>query len=464
MQNNRGNFTMNRKLYSFLIFTLLAVSSLSAKTKITIKNTVGADSDSVGDWDLYTQQKETDINEKDTASKTFAFGDRFQIDLDSKQLDGRFRLETLFHKTNVTYDGEKLDYDDEIPKLLFVPSGFLHYKPIKQFGIIGGNNFYKHFAIQSGYLAAADDTTKYARLLTDSLGEDRYFTSGDVGIYSNGMAGGITSDWNLGEDEQIYLKMAGGATIYPEKDDDDKLPKAIDFGINAGILNLVDFGFTAHDVTEDTRKFGVFAGYTGNENLILNTGFYYNFTDSDYLPEMCVERSGDYEFKKQTTKYALGLSAGYNFAEKGFGIYGDLITGLTNEYIGKVKYYDADGNLIDTKITTIIRGNSVVKYKNGTAKRTDEFTHEAVPFYGQIRLTYQFTESLEGSLNFKLRTMLRDTDCQWVTLYPRLKFDLPNNYGAIGAGLRLDMNKARYDGTSSISIPLTYTYKFKKKF
>ena len=398
---------MTRKLLTFAILSLAAVS-LSAKTKLTIKNTVGADSDELGDYDFFTTQSEKDISDKTTEAKTFAFGDRFQIDLDSKQLDGRFRLETLFHKTNVTYDGEKLDYDDEVPKLLFVPSGFLHYKPIKQFGIVGGNNFYKHFAIQSGYLAAADDTTKYGRLLTDSLGEDRYFSSGSVGIYSNGMAGGITSDWDLGD--TVYLKMAGGATIYPEKDDDGELPKAIDFGLNAGGLNLVDFGFTAHDVSEDTRKFGVFAGYTGNQNLVLNTGFYYNFTDSDYLPEMRVERSGEYEFKKQTTKYALGLSAGYNFAEQGFGIYGDLITGLTNEYIGKVKYYDSDGNLIDTKIESIIRGATVVKYKNGKAKRTDEFTHEGVPLYAQVRLTYQFTESVEGAFNFKVRTLMRASD------------------------------------------------------
>lgn len=454
---------MNRKYLAFTALALLAAGTISAKTKLTIKNTVGADSDQVGDYDLYTNQKEKDISDKTSEAKTLAFGDRFQIDLSNNYLEGRFRLETLYHDTDLFYDGEKVDYEDEIPKILFVPSGFLHIKPVKQFGVVGGNNFYKHFAIPSGYLAAADDTTKYGRMLTDSLGEDRYLTSGDVGIYSNGMAGGITSDWDIGDSG--YLKLAGGATIYPEKDSEtDELPKAIDFGVNAGLLNLFDFGFTAHDISEDTRKFGAFLGYTGNSNIVLNTGFYYNFTDSDYLPEMKVERSGDYEFKKQTTKYALGLTGGYKSAEKGFGIYGDMITGLTNEYIGKVKYYDSEGNLIDTKITTIIRGNSIVKYKDGSAKRTDEFTHNAIPFYGQIRLTYQLTDAVEAAFNFKLRTMINDSDCQWITLYPRLKIDLPQNYGTIGAGIRLDMNKTCYNGVSCISVPLTYTYKFKKKF
>ena len=458
----KENMRMKRYILTFTIFAL-TVATLSAKTKLTIKNTVGADSDEVGDYDLYTTQNETDISKKTTTAKTFAFGDRFQIDLESTHLDGRFRLETLYHDTSVTYDGEKIDYEDGIPKILFVPSGFLHFKPIQQLGFVGGTNFYKRFAIPSGYLAASDDTTKYGRLLTDSLGEDRYFTSGDVGIYSNGIAGGVTSDWSVGESG--YLKLAGGATVYPEKNSDtNKIEKAVDFGVNFGTKNLLDFGFTAHDVTEDTHKFGAFAGYTGNKNLVLNTGFYYNFTDSDYLPEMKVERSGEYEFKKQTTKYALGFSGGYKFEESGFGIYGDMITGLTNEYIGKVKYYDADGNLIDTKTTTIIRGNSVVKYKDGKAKRTDEFTHEGIPFYGQIRLTYQFSPSVEGAFNFKLRTMLHDNSCRWITLYPRLKIDLPSNAGTIGAGIRFDMNAARYDGVSGISIPLTYTYKFKRKF
>ena len=54
-------------------------------------------------------------------------------------------------------------------------------------------------------------------------------------------------------------------------------------------------------------------------------------------------------------------------------------------------------------------------------------------------------------------------DTTWITLYPRVKIDVGNN-GSIGAGLRFDMNAARYDGLSGISIPLTYTYKFKKKF
>ena len=67
-------------------------------------------------------------------------------------------------------------------------------------------------------------------------------------------------------------------------------------------------------------------------------------------------------------------------------------------------------------------------------------------------------------LNFKIRTLLHASDTTWITVYPRFKFDLPANAGTIGTGIRFDMNAARADGLTALSIPLTYTYKFKKKF
>ena len=444
---------MNKKYLTVTILTIFGAFSLFAKTKLTVKNTVGADSDEIGDYDLFSRTNETDINDEIQTSNGFSFGDQFQLDLKNKQLSSRFRLTALYQ-----------NMDDSLSDIFIFPEGYVHYSPIPQLGVAFGNSFFKHFAIPSAYLAADDTTTKYGRLLTDSLGEERYFGNDTVSIFSNGFAGGVTSDWNFGD--SVYLKMAGGATFYP---DEDEFEKAVDFGLNAGLSNLFDFGFTAHNVTEDDRKFGAFAGYTGNQNLILNAGFYYNFTTSDYLPQERVVGSDDddndvYKFKKQSTKYALGFSGGYNFIEKGFGIYGDFITGLTNEYIGNIKYYDSNGNLISTETTTIVRGSTVVKYKNGKAKRTDKFTSDGIPFYSQIRLTYQISESVEAMLNLKIRTLLNASDTTWITIYPRFKFDLPAGKGTIGSGIRFDMNAAKTEGISAISIPLTYTYKFKKSF
>ena len=196
----------------------------------------------------------------------------------------------------------------------------------------------------------------------------------------------------------------------------------------------------------------------------MNAAFYYNFTDSEYLPEARVNRGGVDEFKKQTTKYAVGLSVGYDFKNVGFSIFADFITGLTNEYIGKIKYYDDDDNLIKTETTTIIRDQTIVKYEENTPKRTDEFVHEAIPLYGQIKMTYAFSDNVEAALNIKCRTLLNDFASSWITVYPRVNVELPQKIGDIALGVRLDCNLSRYKGVSSFSVPVTYTYKFKKKF
>ena len=105
-----------------------------------------------------------------------------------------------------------------------------------------------------------------------------------------------------------------------------------------------------------------------------------------------------------------------------------------------------------------------VKYKNGKAKRNDKFTSGAIPFYHQLRLSKTISENLELELNFKLRTMFGDTDSTWTTLYPKVTVELPSDAGSISTGIRFNWNNAQYDGLSSVSIPLTWSYKFKKKF
>lgn len=435
-----------KRLIAAALLLLSAAGAFSAKAKLTIKNTLGADFDALGDYDFFALTNESDINDETESETVFAFGDRLQADFESEDVVARARLEVLYASAEAAP-----------AKLLFVPTGFVHLLPQAHLGFVAGNNFYKHFAVPSAYLAAADDTTKYGRLLTDSLGAEHYFGSDSVALFSNGYAGGLTSAWQLGANG--YVKFAGGATVYPDGSDTEK---AFDFGINLGNEYLFDFCFTAHNMNDDERKFGLFAGVAGNPNLVLNAAFYYNFTTSDYLPEERVERSGVDEFKKQSAKYALGFSGGYLFSNTGFGIYADVISALTNEYIGTIKYYDSDGNLIDTKTATIVRGSTIVKYKNNKAKRTDEFTHEGIPFYSQLRLTYQLSDTVESAFNIKLRTLLHASDATWLTLYPRVTVALP--VGSVTAGLRLDMNQARYNGISSIAFPISYTYKFKQKF
>ncbi len=169
--------------------------------KLTITNTVGADSETLGDYDLYSYLRETDVNGDTQSENVFAFADEFQLDFKSKYVDARFRLETLYTSA-----------EDADSSLIFIPSGFVHYEPLKQIGIIAGTSFYKRFAIKSAYVAAADDTTKYGRLLTDSLGYDGYIGNEYVSLYTNGFCGGLTSEWVFGDFDEIYLKMAAGGT------------------------------------------------------------------------------------------------------------------------------------------------------------------------------------------------------------------------------------------------------------
>ncbi len=456
----QGNY-MKRIFYGIML--AVAVSGAAFAQKLTIKNIFGADKDELfGDYDLFTQTKETDYNGDTKSEDVFLLGDRLQADYKSKILSGRLRLDMLYKNA-----------DEDTADFVMAPSGFIHFTPIKQLGFAAGNNFFSHFAIPSCYLAAADETTKYGRLLTDSLGHEEYWTTGNAAIYGTAFASGITSEWGGGKHDPYYARAAAGSTLYTDFDGETEY--AIDAGINIGIPSSFDFGATAHDLTHDDRKLGVFAGLTAVPNLILNAGFYYNFTASDYLPEARVTRKdddGNYydKFKKQKTKYALGISGGYTFKDAGFGIFADVISGLTNEYIDEIEWCDNDGNTVETKTTTIVRGSTIVKYKqdkNGVykAKRTDEFSHSAIPLYSQLRLTYDVAEDLNVALNVKLRTMINDGSQTWLTLYPHATFALPDAFGDIKAGLRFDMNLTRYDeGFSGFSIPVTYTYKFKKDF
>ena len=132
-------------------------------------------------------------------------------------------------------------------------------------------------------MAAADDTTKHGRLLTDSLGEDLLFGTNDFSVYSNGFSGGITSFWKWGTFDEYYFKLAGGTTFCYVS---DEWKNAVDFGINLGIENIFDIGCTAQNILDADKKLGAFIGCTAVQNAVMNAAFYYNFTDSEYLPEV----------------------------------------------------------------------------------------------------------------------------------------------------------------------------------
>ncbi|MCR5401100.1 MAG: hypothetical protein K6E78_05825 [Treponema sp.] len=513
----RINSLFPKSNFSFLILFLLLLTSNADAQKLTIKNTFGADSENFSDYDIFTSERQTDINQDISTSNIFSIGDQLQADYKSSLLTGRLRLESAFQNGLTSSNGEDSNsgypastaYTEEnLPSFIFAPSGFVHFTPIEQFGLALGTSFYKQFAIPSAYLAAADDTSKYGRLITDSLGHEEYLGNESIALLFTGFAGGLSSNWYFGQSQEFYLKSAAGLTFAftsenstssdssgteastssstssgtesstasasDSSQDSVIFEYALDAGFNFGKENLFDIGFTAHDITSDSRKIAAFAGLTCIPDAVMNIGFYYNFTSSDFLPESRVTRSDDdtdldiYKYKKQKTKYALGASGGYYISSIGLGLYADVISGLNDEYIGQIEYVNSDGTST-YESASIKRGQTIVKYKqksNGSykAKRTDEFVEGAIPFYSQLRLTFDANPDLNLAFNFKLRTMLGDSDSTCITLYPRATYSLPDNIGSLSAGIRMEFNLTRYDGLSSISLPFTYTWKMKKKF
>ena len=190
----------------FSLFLLISLLQTGFAQKISIKNVFGADSDELGDYDLYSLTNETDETGTTVTKNIFSIGDRFQFDYSSKNLDGRFRLDLLYNNSGEDNFG-----------FVMAPTGFILFRPVKQLSFVLGNDFFKTFAIKSAYLAAADDTTKYGRLLINSLGNTNSFSSGGFTFVDQGFAGGISTNFVWGKDEQIYLNAAFGSTIFTTK-------------------------------------------------------------------------------------------------------------------------------------------------------------------------------------------------------------------------------------------------------
>ena len=120
-------------IYSFF---LLFLSPSFAKYKLTISNTVGSDFDELGDYDLFSYTKETDIKDNVLSETIFSFGNQFQLDWENELIDSRFRLDMLYTTA-----------EDSDAAFLLVPTGYVQFKLFPQLSILAGNDFFKKFAI-----------------------------------------------------------------------------------------------------------------------------------------------------------------------------------------------------------------------------------------------------------------------------------------------------------------------------
>ena len=366
-----------KKIVSAMLAGMLVCGALSAQS-IKIVNTFGGDADSTGGSDLFTFENQKDDEgayKNEFANKT-RVSDRLQLDASGEKFDGRVRLEFATTKLNGKESTIRL-------------RGYGRFKPIDQFQLIAGNDFSTKVVVDAGYLAASDDTPKYGRILQSGFG--------------------AISNWTFGEEKNINLKIAGGL-----KGTDDSFLDVknlgLDAGVNFGIKNLFSAGATFQNVTGDDFSAGVFAGLNAVENLILNIGYIYNDTDTDYITK--------------SAKSALSVTAGYNFKDLGLFVGADVISALGNDYLdkGETKKYEKDGSTL-------------------------------TPFLTKITVSYKATDDITVGAKAKVSLMLGDNDSVKTELYPNITYKLANKMGSLTTGVRMNLDK---NGLSKIAVPFNW--------
>ncbi|MDE5899286.1 MAG: hypothetical protein K2H09_08515 [Treponemataceae bacterium] len=368
---------------------------------MTLTNTFGGDYDDVATSDMITfsrfDDKGTDEDLKNPAdddvfSPSAIAGDRLQFDFVSAKFDGRLRLrlQTPALGSGGWNTGGGNGKGDA-PLIYF--QGYARFIPVEYVAFGFGNQYFLKTTLGGAYLPAAADVPAWGRMIRSGLS--------------------VTGKIPVG------LTLTGSFSPTGKLDNMDNL--GFDFGIDWLIANAVSIGATFQNVTsEKAFTSGVFAGLKAVDNLTLNAGFVWNAAENDFF--------------YKSSKTALQFSAGYTFVDAGFGLYLDLISGLSNEYI------NSDGD-------------------------TEEYTDDGVPFQAMVRATVNVTEAISLSLESIVKSMLGAEDTV-VQAYPYIKYKLPHNFGTFKAGVRLnfqDQPGTEMDGLKSFSFPISWEYKIISK-
>lgn len=305
--------------------------------------------------------------DKDFNRAEMNVGDRVQLDVSSEKLESRVRLDFSIPKTDGKNASVRL-------------RGYVGYKPFDFVTIAVGNNFFSKYGISAARLCAADDYTQYGKLI-DNDGAGVIFNVAGVKV-----AGALASESRMN----------------------------LNFGGSYEIENVAGFGITAQDVTEDSRSLSAFASLLAVENLSLNAGYTYNYANTSYLG---------------STQQAVQVSGGYNFADLGLGLYGDVQLGLN-----KVK---GDGS----KAEYVLDEGS-----NGLA----------LPLYVGLRASYKASDVVSATLSTSVKSIPEGKGSLAVNVYPYV--DLDTGVGTFRSGVRANFNE---DGFAGLSIPVSWQYKMK---
>ncbi len=349
-----------KKIMVFVAASLLACSMIMAQS-MKLVNTFGGDSDSTGGPDLFSYDKQKDENGKykDDYTNTTRASNRLQLDASDRNFDSRIRMEVGTTKLN----GKE-------STLRF--RGYGRFKPVDQFNLIAGNEFFTKVPVNAGYLAASDDYPKYARILQNGFG--------------------AISNWKITENGSLKVSLAGGLKG-TDNSISDKDKRGLDFGFNIDSKDFMSLGGSFQNVTGNQLSASVFAGLKAVENLTLNAGYVYNCNDTDFIPK--------------AAKSAISFSAAYDFKDMGLFLGVDVVSGISSEYL-----------------------------ENGDSKKYLKDDNDLIPFQTKIRIAYKLDESVEIGAKAKLAMMIGDSDSRKTEIYPNVSYKLSKNFETISAGVR----------------------------
>lgn len=354
-----------KKIISAMVAGMMVCCAVSAQS-IKIVNTFGGDSDNTGGSDLFTfqNQKDDDGSYKNEFGNETRVSDRLQMDASDEKFDARIRMEFATTKINGKESTIRL-------------RGYGRYKPADQFQLIAGNDFFTKVAVDAGYLAASDDTPKYARILQSGFG--------------------AISNWKFGNEENMSLKLAGGLRG-TDNSFLDKDSLGLDAGLTFGMKDVFSAGAAFQNTTSKSSSIAAFVGLNAVENLTLNAGYIYNATDTDFIAK--------------TAKNVVSLTAGYNFKDVGLFIAADVISALGNEYIekGETRKYEKNGNAL-------------------------------TPFLAKVNVTYKVTDNFTAGAKAKVAMMIGDNDSVKTEIYPNVTYNLSNKFGSLSTGVRINLDK-----------------------
>lgn len=184
-----------KRIISIGLAGMLICGAVTAQS-IKIANTFGGDADNTGGSDLFTFENQK--NEEEEGYSNERVSNRLQLDASGNQFDGRMRLEFAAGRYNGKESTVRL-------------RGYGRYKPVNAFQVIAGNDFSTKAAVDAGYLAASDDSPKFARILQSRFG--------------------ALSNLNFGDEKRIFVKFGAGLRF-----DDDSFLDINKLGFDAGYI------------------------------------------------------------------------------------------------------------------------------------------------------------------------------------------------------------------------------------